>query len=203
MTVTLIFADGHPVVLYGLRALFGPPEFCVVAECVDGRATLEAVLAHMPDVLIVDMQIREVTALEILKVLRRRQLTTRAVVLADHVDEATTLDVIRCATSGVLPKATGPERLVDCVRAVAAGRTYIDSEFLSRTLASQFLARELTHREREIARFIVSGLRNKQIADEMAISEGTVKMHLHNIYAKLHVATRTEFALYAKNNQIT
>ena len=113
--------------------------------------------------------------------------------------------MVRENVDGLVLKEAAAEVLVTCVRAVARGETWMDREAMNRALRklSAPPAAKLTEREIEVARFVAQGLRNKQIAYQASISEGTVKMHLHNIYEKLGVNSRTELVLHVRDKGLS
>jgi two-component system, NarL family, nitrate/nitrite response regulator NarL len=200
MSISLVLADDHPVVLEGLQALFSLPDYEVLATAQDGPSCLEAVLSFDPDILVVDHQMPKMTGLEVLAVLRDKAVRTRPVVLTGTLEESRVMEAIQLGARGVIPKDLAARHLLQCVAAVAAGGTWIEPELLRRAI--EMKPREtvmalLTPREREIVQRVVGGSRNKEIARQMRISEGTVKMHLHNVYAKLNVGSRTELAVLA------
>ncbi|MDF2763969.1 MAG: two component transcriptional regulator, LuxR family [Rhodospirillales bacterium] len=201
MTTSLVLADDHPVVLEGLQGLFRPPDFNILAVAHDGEACLKAVLTHDPDVLVVDHQMPRMTGLEVLASLREQGARTRPIVLTGTLEESRVMEAIRLGARGIVPKDLAARHLLQCVNTVAAGGTWIEHDLLRAALETrpqEALMALLTPREREIVRQVVAGNRNKEIARLMRIGEGTVKMHLHNIYAKLNVGSRTELAVLAQ-----
>lgn len=208
MSIGLVLADDHPLVLDGLANLFSQEEdITVLARCRDGEETLRAVRQHRPDVLILDIRMPGKNGLEVLRELHREGLPTRVVLLTAGLDEDEVLEAVRLGARGVILKEMAPQLLVQCVRKVAAGEQWLEKRSFSRAL-EKMLRREagarqvagvLTPREIEIVRMVASGLRNQQIADKLHISEGTVKIHLHNIYEKLQVDGRVALTLYARD----
>ncbi len=211
MTVHLALADDHPIVLDGLEGLFGlEPDFQVVARCINGEETLAAVREHRPDVLILDLRLPRGDGLEILRALRREKLPTKVVLLAAALEEDEVLEALRLGVRGVVVKELASELLVECVRKVHAGEQWLEKQLSSRVL-EMLLRREaggragrsvLTPREIEIVRMVASGLRNRELARRLGLSEGTVKIHLHNIYKKLKVQNRLELVLHAQSNKL-
>ena len=205
--IRLILADDHSIVLDGLRRLFeSQPGFEVLCCCADGDAALDA-LRHQPtDVLVLDQRMPGKTGLEVLKAIADEQLVCRTVLLTAAIHDDEVVEAVRLGATGVVLKESSPEALVECVRHVHLGERWIDRETVSRAfgrvLQRESAAREagknLTPRELEMVRMIAQGLRNKAIADRLSISEGTVKIHLHNIYEKLGVDGRLELMLFAQ-----
>jgi DNA-binding NarL/FixJ family response regulator len=202
-----VVADDHPIVLDGLERLFAAhPEFAVVARCRDGAETLRMVRQHRPDVLVLDVRMPGRDGLSVLREIRAEGLGTRVVILTAELDEDHVLEAIRLGVGGVVLKEMAPTMLVECVRKVVAGEQWIERRSFARAL-DKMLRREaglrevsavLTPREVEVVRLAAAGLRNGAIGERLRISEGTVKVHLHNIYEKLHVDSRVALTLYAR-----
>lgn len=207
MPISLVLADDHPIILDGLEMLFREEQdFQVLARCVNGEETLQAVRHHRPDILILDIRMPGKDGLAVLREIKKDGLPTRAVLLTVGLDEDDLLEAIRLGVRGVVLKEMAPQMLVQCVRKVQAGEQWLEKRSVGRALEKMLLreagerqvAGVLTPRELEIVRMVAAGLRNKEIADGLSISEGTVKIHLHHIYEKLHLAGRLELALYAQ-----
>jgi DNA-binding NarL/FixJ family response regulator len=207
MPIRLILADDHPIVLDGLAQLFRvEPEFQVEARCRDGEEALREVRARRPDVLVLDIRMPRRDGLEVLRIIRLEGLTTRVVLLTAELEEEQLVEALRLGVGGVVLKEMAPHLLLEAVREVHSGGSWLDKGSVSRVL-SRLLEREegakevaqiLTPREIEIVRMVARGLRNRAVAEQLTISEGTVKIHLHNIYQKLGVDGRLELAVYAQ-----
>jgi DNA-binding NarL/FixJ family response regulator len=136
------------------------------------------------------------------------KLACRTLLLTAAIGDDEVVEAVRLGATGVVLKESAPEALLEGVRRVHAGEQWLDRDTLARAfgrvLRKESAAREaaqvLTRREIEIIRMIAEGLRNKAIADRLAISEGTVKIHLHNVYEKLGVGGRLELMLYAQRH---
>lgn len=205
MTIRLVLADDHPIVLNGLAQLFrAEPGFEILALCPDGEAAIQAVRQHRPDILILDLRMPLKDGLAVLREVRGEQPSPRVVLLTAALDDHEVLEAVRLGVDGVVLKETAPDVLLRAVRQVYSGGQWLErqsvGEALKRTLEREAEARGLsgvlTPREIEIARMVASGLRNKEIGEKLCISEGTVKIHLHNIYDKLKVPGRLELAFY-------
>ena len=207
MPISLVLADDHPIILDGLEMLFrAEQDFQVLARCVNGEETIQAVRQHRPDILILDIRMPGKDGLAVLREVKKDSLPTRAVLLTVGLDEDDLLEAIRLGVRGVVLKEMAPQMLVQCVRKVHAGEQWLEKRSVGRALEKMLLreagerqvAGVLTPRELEIMRMVAAGLRNKEIAESLSISEGTVKIHLHHIYEKLHLGGRLELALYAQ-----
>lgn len=208
MPITLVLADDHPLVLDGLEQLFRQEQdFQVLARCVNGEETLQAVRRYQPDVLILDIRMPGKDGLAVLQEMNKEKLPTRVVILTAALDEDDVLEAIRLGVRGVVLKEMAPQLLVRCTRKVHAGEQWLEKrsvalaleKMLRREAGTRQLAKVLTPREIEIVRMVAAGLRNKEIAEKLFISEGTVKIHLHNIYEKLSVKSRLELVRYAQD----
>lgn len=205
MPIDIVIADDHPLVLDGLEQLFRlEPDLRVVARCRSGEEALRQVRRHRPSVLVVDVRMPGGSGLEVLAALAAERSATRVVLLAAALDDAQLAEAMRLGASGVVLKEMAPQLLLEAVRKVAAGGQWLDQGTLGRALRA-VLDRQaagespgLTPREREVVRMVATGLRNRGIAARLNISEGTVKIHLHNIYEKLGVGGRVELTLYAQ-----
>jgi DNA-binding NarL/FixJ family response regulator len=208
MPISLVLADDHPLLLDGLENLFGlEQDIQVLARCGDGVETLRAVREHQPDILILDVRMPRMDGVAVLRAMKKEKLQTRVVLLTVALDEDEVLEAIRLGVRGVVLKEMAPQLIVQCVRKVHAGGEWLERSSVGRAL-EKMLRREagmqqvaglLTPREIEIVRLVASGRRNKAIAETLSISEGTVKLHLHNIYGKLGVDGRVALTLYAQN----
>jgi DNA-binding NarL/FixJ family response regulator len=206
--IRLVLADDHPIVLDGLETLFGlEPDLRVVARCVNGDACLEAVRRYQPDVLVLDIRMPGKDGLAVLRELRREKQPVQVVLLAAALEEDEVLEALRLGVRGMVLKELAPQMVVQCVRKVHAGEQWLEKQAVGRALDT-LLRREagereaaavLTPREIEMVSLVAHGLRNREMSERMAISEGTVKIHLHNIYRKLKVESRVELILYAQS----
>jgi DNA-binding NarL/FixJ family response regulator len=208
MTISLVMADDHPIVLDGLENLFRQePDVKVLARCASAEETLRAVREHQPDVLILDLRMPRRGGLAVLREMKKENLSTRVVLITDTLDEDEMVEAVRLGVSGVVLKEMAPRLFVQCVRKVYAGERWVEKRSLSQAL-EKLVQREaglreisgiLTPREIEIVRLVAAELSNKGIAEKLFISEGTVKTHLHNIYEKLRITSRRDLTRYAQD----
>jgi two-component system, NarL family, nitrate/nitrite response regulator NarL len=207
MPIGLVLADPHPIVLDGLEHLFQRESgFTVLARCQTGDETLDAVRKHRPDVLILDIHPPAWHGLAVLDAMKREKLPTRIVLFTAVADEAEILEAMHRGAKGVVLKEMAPRLLVQCVRKVHAGEQWLErrsagavmEKLLRREAGARELGVVLTPREIAIVNLAARGLRNKEIASQLNITEGTVKLHLHNIYDKLQVKGRGPLTLLAQ-----
>src|SRR5439155_3681358 len=211
MPIRVIVADDHPIVLEGLAQLFNiEKDFKVVEQCSSGAEALDAVQRLKPDVLVLDVRMPKVDGLTVLRELAARKSPTRVVLLTAEINDNEVLDAVRLGVSSIVLKETASQMLLQAARAASRGEQMLDDRSVRRAL-DHLLRREagvaaarrvLTPRELEIVRMVATGLRNKQIGEALSISEGTVKIHLHSIYAKLGVSGRVELTLYAPDHSL-
>jgi DNA-binding NarL/FixJ family response regulator len=192
--IRVLIVDDHPAVRRGLRAfleLAGGLE--VTGEAADGPAALELVANGKPDVVLLDMMLPGMDGVEVLHVLRRRELPARVLVVTSFTDRSRLVPAIRAGARGYLSKDVDPAALVAAVRSVAAGHLLLEPE------AAGALAGEsvLTAREREVLALLADGRSNREIAGALVVAEKTVKTHVSSILLKLGLADRTQAALYA------
>jgi DNA-binding NarL/FixJ family response regulator len=206
MPIRLVLADDHQFILDGLESLFRLEEdFEVVARCIHGEETLQAVRQHRPDILILDIRMPGKDGLAIARAIRSEGLPTRIVLLTAELDEDQLLEAVRLGVRGIVLKEMAPQLLVECIHAVQKGGQWLErnstqlalAKVLKRADDAREIATLLTARETELVRMIAGGLRNKEIADRLFISEGTVKVHLHNIYEKLGIDGRLALMRFA------
>jgi DNA-binding NarL/FixJ family response regulator len=198
--IGLVLAESYPLLLQGMQdAFMSEAGIRVVAACADADEAMRAVERHQADVLVLDLDISG-NAMELLKQVAAAALPVRVVLLAAQLGEAVMLEAMRLGVKGIVLKNMPRHLLVQCVRKVHRGETWVEKVSVGRVV-EQFLQEEtgfreaaapLTRREIDVVRMVISGRPNKEIADKLAISEGTVKAHLHHVYEKLGVKGRLE-----------
>jgi len=206
VAITVLLADDHPLVLDGLAALFGQEEDIeVVGRCRNGDETLAAVRSLKPDVVLLDIRMPGRDGMSVLKEIREQGIPTKPILLTASLREDQLLEATRLGARGVLLKEMAPRLVVECVRKVHAGGSWLEqrtaTSLLERLARNEETRDEvsvlLTPRELEIVRMVAAGMRNKQVAERLFIAEGTVKVHLHNIYEKLELEGRLDLILFA------
>jgi DNA-binding NarL/FixJ family response regulator len=205
--IRLVLADDHRILLDGLAYLMGLEEgFEVVCCCTSGQQALKEVREMRPDVLILDLVMPGMDGLHVLRELQAEALATRVILLADELTEDDMLEAMRLGVRGIILKEMGSVQLMQCVRKVHAGGEWLEKKAAARALervlrreySAQQLSQSLTARELQMVKMVANGLSNKETARKLSITEGTVKIHLHNIYQKLEVKGRMQLMLYAQ-----
>jgi two-component system nitrate/nitrite response regulator NarL len=205
----VVLADDQPIVLAGLKALVdSDPLFSLVAVCSDGATALAAIRTNEPELAVLDMSMRGQSGLEVLAKIRSEVLRTRVVLFTGSARDEPIAVAIENGASAVLLKQCGADHLMNCLRTIGEGRPWRDPAIADivrrereRRKSSDRILRALTGRERETISLTVSGLSNKEIARKLGITEGTIKLHLYNIYQKLGVANRTALTALAHGHQ--
>lgn len=207
MAIRLVLADDHRIILEGLEQLFRRErDFEVVATCVTGDEALEAVRAFEPDILVLDVKMPKMDGLEVLRTLADAHVKTRVVFLTATLEDDAVIEAMELGVWGLVLKESASVALVDSVRKVTRGERALDPILVGRAVdrmsrravGMREVQQVLSPREQDVVRMVASGLRNKEIAQKLSITEGTVKFYLHAIYEKLEVHGRVELTLYAQ-----
>jgi two-component system nitrate/nitrite response regulator NarP len=192
----IVIVDDHPITLAGLNLLLAA-HCTVLARCADAQEALRCVRIYEPDMLIIDQDMPAMDGVDVLKLLREAGNQTPVVLLAT-ANNAKLRDALGFKVEGIVFKESDPRRLIRCVREVHAGRQWLDvkvSEAASVVSDGDALD-TLTRRQIQVARAAVSGLSNKELAQRLGVSEGTIKNHLHAIYERLRLEGRLALLLY-------
>lgn len=207
MSIRVLLADDHPLFLDGLDQLLRlAGGFEIVEQCVTGDAALEAIRVQRPDIAVLDIRMPGLSGIAVLREVRRCQIPARVVILTASLAESDLLEAVRLGVNGVVLKEMAPRLLLQCLHKVQAGGRWVENRAVHDALESALrreaglreAASDLTSREMETVRMVAEGLRNKEIARRLDISEGTVKSHLRNIYRKLELDTRVAVRRYAE-----
>lgn len=208
MTRLRVFiADDHAVLRDGLKALVNAQaDMEVVGEADNGRTTYEKAKELVPDVVLMDISMPELTGVQATELLRRECPNIKILILTAYKDKGYLDRLLNVGASGFILKLSAAEELIGALRLVAGGGIYLDPQMADRITAgylrSQFLKgevrqRELTAREEEVLRLIARGYSNKEISSELKISVKTVESHKANLMQKLELRNRTEIVRYA------
>jgi two-component system nitrate/nitrite response regulator NarL len=192
---TLVVADSRVVYLAGLKWVLLKAGHEVVSECENVVELPSNVQRHRPDVVIVGLDIADPQTATLSSRLRATHGVLGIIFILHRSGALDIKDIQGLGADGLLLDGISHRSLIECVKAVADGGKWIDEEIVQNLLMSgPQPSLRLTGRETEIADLVSRGLRNKTIADRLHLSEGTVKMHLHHVYAKLHLRSRAELA---------
>ena len=201
--IRVLIADDHGIVRSGLRMLIDrQSDMEVVAEAEDGVAALESTQQHRPNVAVLDVSMPRMTGLQAAREIRAHAPDTRVVMLSMHDDERYFLEGLEAGAAGYVLKRAADTDLIDAVRTVADGRTFL-SDDAQRTLMDEWLEgatevdEPLTPRELEVVKLIAEAYTNKQIAETLKLSEKTVESHRTNVFGKLGMRDRVEIVRYA------
>jgi NarL family two-component system response regulator LiaR len=206
--ITVVIADDHPVVRQGLRTFLDLQEDLeVVAEASDGEEAVARAVEYVPDVVVLDLVMPKMDGIEAIRGIRDASPSTRVLVLTSFIDDEKVLPAVKAGAAGYLLKDAEPGELANAIRTVTRGEALLHPTVAAKVvqeLASRDRSpvAELTDRELEVLRLLARGLANKAIALELHVSEKTVKTHVSNILAKLHLADRTQAALFAVREKL-
>ena len=175
------------------------PDFKVAGSTTDAAAAFQAIDRVKPDIALLDINMPDVSGLALLRRISMVALPVRTIFLTALITPAQLSEAIEHGVWGIMLKEAAPDTLVDCLRSVAAGRHWLPPQMVGKAevdwrLESPASLAMLTRREREIAAQACRGLSNRDIAHQLGAGEGTVKIHLHNIFRKLRITNRTALA---------
>ena len=198
----LLVADDHPMIRTALEVLLRDTAFEIVGTAGTGETTLAEVGRLKPDILLLDLQMPGGTGMEVLRRIRANGTPLRVIVLTAAIDDSSLMEARSLKVQGLVLKNSDPAYLLDCLDRVRHGGTWIDPELNERaTYLAETLGLDgrpsLAPRERQLVAFVRSGLRNREIADRLGVTEGTVKAYLHAVFEKVRVSSRTELAIRA------
>lgn len=203
--IRVLHADDHAIVREGVRALLlTEPNIELVASAVDGNEAIQLALALQPDVIVMDLQMPRKGGIEAIQDIKAALPEARILVVTSFAEDEKVFPAIKAGALGYLLKDSAPQDLLQAIHDVYAGRLSLHPAIASKVVqelqrpANQPAAAEpLTARELEILKLVAQGLTNQDIAEKLTVSERTVRTHVSNILSKLHLANRTQAALYA------
>jgi two-component system, NarL family, nitrate/nitrite response regulator NarL len=195
---TLVIATHHEITAAGMATVLHAAGHRVAARCSSEDDLLRSVDAYRPDIIMLAENMVGREATRAVSRLRASNCAVSIILLLEEHDAIYASDLLDLDVEGILSIGVCAMSLIDCVRSVHHGRKWIDPDLLRRLSIAERscpITRGLTLREADIAHLVSRGLHNKQIARELHLSEGAVKMHLHHIYEKLRFSSRTQLAL--------
>jgi len=203
--IRILICDDHAVVREGLRALISTePDMIIAGEAVNGENAVAAFRELRPDVTLLDMVMPRMDGVEALKIIVSEFPGARVLVLTSFSDDEMVFPAIKAGALGYLLKDSTPEELVRAIRTVNRGEASLHPSIarrliqeLSRPATLPPTQEPLTEREMEVLRLVAKGYSNEEIGDSLVVSERTARGHVSSILSKLHLANRTQAALYA------
>lgn len=204
--ITILIVDDHAVVRQGVRAfLETQPDLKVIGEASSGEEGVKLAAQHVPDVVLMDLVMPNMDGVEATRQVKRTSPRTQVVVLTSYHEDEHIFPAIRAGALSYVLKEISPRELSDVVRKAARGEAVLHPRVAARVIQELQGIRsdqvnpftELSAREMEVLRLIADGMSNADIAEKLVLSEKTVKGHVSNILGKLHLADRTQAAVYA------
>lgn len=209
----IVVVDDHAIMRDGLTAMLGNEDGLeVVATAADGKAAIEVVDRHEPDLVLIDLSMPRTDGARAISVIKRRHPHVRVVVLTFHKEDAHIHSALQAGADGYVLKDDGRSELLTAVRHVAAGRGYLSPAICDRVMSGYLLAGEpqnvskstsweiLTAREREVLKLVAEGYTTRQIADYLSLSAKTVEKHRANMMRKLKLRNVSAVTTYAIEN---
>lgn len=198
----ILLADDHPMIRTAIEALLRDTGYQIVATAGSGEETLRLAEEVAPDMLLLDLQMPGGSGMEVMRSLHAKGAGGQIIVLTAAIDDSSLMEARALGVRGMVLKNSDPAYLLECLDRVRGGGFWVDPELAARVheLAETFGATSrpaLAPRERQLIRFVRQGLRNREIAQELGVTEGTVKVYLHGVFEKLGVSSRTELAIRA------
>jgi NarL family two-component system response regulator LiaR len=204
-TIRVLIVDDHSIVRKGIRALLSTErDIQVIGEAGNGAEAVTQAQALKPDVILMDLVMPKLDGIEATRQITSQQSGMRILVLTSFAADDKVFPAIKAGALGYLLKDTGPQELVQAIHQVYRGEPSLEPSIARKVLTElstppqkSSTVEPLTQRELDILRLIAQGCSNKEIAEQLVITEMTVRTHVSNILGKLHLASRTQAALYA------
>jgi two-component system, NarL family, response regulator LiaR len=203
--IRILVVDDHAIIRKGMRAVLElVPDMELVGEAENGKQAVKMNLDLRPDVILMDLMMPEMDGIASIREIRAQRPESRILVLTNFAGEDMIFPAIKAGAMGYHLKDSSPEALVEAIRQVFRGESSLHP-IIAKKLLEELQAHTehqpaneaLTQREVEVVRLIAQGYENREIAEHLVVSEATVRTHVSNILGKLHLASRTQAALYA------
>ena len=190
--IRVLCVDDHPIVRDGIAAIINlQPDMTLVAAAATGAEALQQFFALRPDVAVVDLQLPDMSGFDLVKKIRDKSPNAHIVVLSSHEGDVDIRRALEAGAQGYVVKGLVREELLETIRSVQSGKRRLPAA-VAQKMAEHITDEPISSRELEVLSHMAAGRRNKEIADQLAIAEDTVKMHVRNILSKLQVNDRTE-----------
>lgn len=209
--IRLVIADDHALIRAGIKTILSfQDDIKIIGEAINGQEAIDHVLTLKADVIFLDVNLPDMTGLEVLKRLKEAGVHTKVVMLTADDERETLFQAIEAGADGYILKDSESTDMVQAVREVCRGETYIDKRLVRflvnqvkrKTASTENKLSELTERELSVLKLIAQGMTNQEIAETLFLSEKTIKNYATTIYKKLEVNDRVKATLYALNNDI-
>jgi len=207
--IRLLIVDDHNVVRQGLRFLLQhESDIDIVGEAADGEQAIALVRQHVPAVVLLDLLMPKMDGLTALRTIKEISPSTQVIILTSHQGDDELFDAIKAGALSYVMKTAGVDVVVESVRAAARGESLLDPSVAAKVLEEMRRGHDrdevdpLSRREVEVLSALARGRSNKEIAKELSIGEETVKTHVSNILSKLHLADRTQAAIYGLQKRL-
>jgi NarL family two-component system response regulator LiaR len=210
--IKVLIVDDHQVVRQGLRTFLELHEdIAVIGEAGDGLVAVEMVSQLQPDVVLMDLVMPRMDGISATQKVHDMGLPVKIIALTSFSEDDKVFPAIQAGAASYLLKDVSPDDLVDAIRAVHHGEARLHPDITrklmqqvsqARTMSQEIPSDELTERERDVVRLVAMGRSNREIAEQLFISEKTVKTHISNILGKLNLEHRTQLAIYAIKNKL-
>ena len=199
---TILLADDHPMIRTAIEVLLRDTNFEIIGTAATGDEAFALLAKLRPEILLLDLHMPGGTGMEVIRRLDGQKDAPPIVVLTAAIDDSSLLEARALGVRGMVLKNSDPAYLLECLEKVRQGGGWIDPELNARVqeLSDSLGERRrpaLAPRERQLIRFVRQGLRNREIAQQLGVTEGTVKVYLHAVFEKLGVSSRTELAVRA------
>jgi two-component system, NarL family, response regulator LiaR len=199
--IRLLLVDDHVVVRQGLRMVLSlEPDLEIVGEGNNGQEALSLVKKLNPQVVLMDLLMPVMDGVSAIRAIKKDYPDIEVVALTSVLEDRLVIDAVEAGAAGYLLKESGPEELIEAIRAAAKGEVRLHPKAQKRLIKevrTPEMRESLTERETETLRLIAKGMSNKEIAEELSVSEVTVKTHVSSILSKLNLQSRTQAALFA------
>src|SRR5690625_675971 len=207
--ITILFADDHEMVRIGVSAyLSAQKDMKVIAEANDGKDAVEIALSLKPDIILMDLVMKEMDGIEATKRIIEQWPEAKIIIVTSFIDDDKVYPALEAGAMSYLLKTSKASEIAKAIRSTYKGQSILETEVTSKIMTkmpkdeTEFLHEQLTEREMEILLLIAEGKTNQQIADELYIALKTVKVHVSNILGKLEVTDRTQAVIYAFKHKL-